>query len=109
MPKPKKKKNKAWSFFIAPSIFPAVLMVILTHALSEYFTNGAVKMAIAVLFGGIGEEISVLLTPRGVVSIIKLIVKGAEALGDISDTISELEVSTDKTKNKDTSETKENK
>ena len=101
IPKPKKKKNKLWSFFIAPSLLPAVLMVIITHSLTEYFNNGAVTMAIAVILGGIGEEISILLTPRGLVALIKLVVKGAEAINDIENTLSALEDNDSKAKPKD--------
>ena len=85
---PKVNKKKAILGIVISAILPTIVMSALYDVLQKRVNNGVVLMAVAALFGAIGDDLRKILTLRGIVAIIKVITNGITTIGQLEDVIS---------------------
>lgn len=84
---PKFNLKKTVPLVLMSAILPAILMAVLYDAIQEKVSNGVVLMALAALFGAIGDDLRRILKLKGIIAIIKIITNGISEIGQIEDAL----------------------
>ena len=91
---PKINKKKTIIGIFVSAILPSIIMTALYDVLQQKVNNGVVLMAVAALFGAIGDDLRKMLTLKGLIAIIKVITNGITMISQLEDAI---DTSTDNT------------
>lgn len=84
---PEIDKKKTVIGILLSAILPAIVITALYETLQEKIHNGAVLMAVAALFGAIGDDLRKLVTFKGVIAVIKVITNGIASISQLEDAI----------------------
>ena len=92
---PRVNKKKTIVAILVSAILPTIIMTALYDVLEQKVNNGVVLMAVAALFGAIGDDLRKMLTLRGIIAIIKVITNGITTIGQLEDVIDTQSENTD--------------
>lgn len=86
---PKINKKKTIATIVISAILPAIVMSALYDVLQQKVNNGVVLMAVAALFGAIGDDLRKIVTFKGIIAIIKVITSGITTISQLEEAITE--------------------
>lgn len=96
---PKINKKKTIATIVISAILPAIVMSALYDVLQQKVNNGVVLMAVAALFGAIGDDLRKIVTFKGIIAIIKVITTGITTISQLEDAINDQEETTKESSN----------
>lgn len=84
---PKFNFKKTLPLVLMSAILPTIFMAVLYDSIQQKVSNGVVLMALAALFGAIGDDLRRILKLKGIIAIIKIITNGISEIGQIEDAL----------------------